>query len=77
MKIDPEQAEINIMRNAKELLSDKNIRFVCELHPFAWKSFNVEYSEFEVLLQKYGRVIKLIDPNRKISNLPFNATVLF
>lgn len=77
VKIDTEGAEIDILRNANDLLLDKNIRFICELHPFAWKSFRVEYSEFEMLMQKYGREIKLIDTNKEVSNLPFYATVLF
>lgn len=77
VKIDTEGAEIDILRSASDLLANKTIKFICELHPFAWEAFNVEYSEFETILKKYGRKISLLDTKKSISELPYYGTILF
>lgn len=77
VKIDTEGAEIDIISQGSKLLEDKSIRFVCELHPFAWKSFNVEYRQFEETLKKYNRTLLLLDPEKKLSDLPYYGTVMF
>jgi FkbM family methyltransferase len=77
IKIDTEGAEIDILLSAKKLLSNKNITFICELHPFAWDNFNVKYETLIALLEDHGREITLIDPNKNISELPFYGTIIF
>ena len=51
VKMDTEGAEIDILRAASKLLQNPHIRFICELHPFAWEKFAVQYEEFETLLK--------------------------
>ena len=77
VKIDTEGAEIDILRSASDLLANNTIKFICELHPFAWDTFSVEYSEFETILKKYGRKISLLDTKKSISDLPYYGTIFF
>jgi FkbM family methyltransferase len=77
VKIDTEGAEIDILKAATRLLEKREIRFICELHPFAWNNFNVRYEEFETILDKYNRKISLLDTQKDPSNLPYYGTVLF
>jgi FkbM family methyltransferase len=77
VKIDTEGAEIDILRGAGSLLEKPDITFICELHPFAWESFNVSYDDFLSILNKYGRKIQLLDTAKKIDQLPFYGTVIF
>lgn len=77
IKIDTEGAEIDILRSGSALLNNHKVRFICELHPFAWDDFNVQYSEFEQLVKDSGRTIKLLDNNKRLEDLPFYGTVLF
>jgi hypothetical protein len=77
VKIDTEGAEIDILKTAGMLLQNPNVKFICELHPFAWEQFGVDFNEFIVNLQGYGRELRLLDNQKKISDLPFYGTVLF
>jgi FkbM family methyltransferase len=77
VKIDTEGAEIDILRGGSRLLSDKNVKFICELHPFAWESFGVKYNEFVDILNRYGRKIELLDNRKQVKDLPYYGTVLF
>ena len=77
VKIDTEGAEIDILSKAGSLLKNKNVQFICELHPFAWDAFNVKYETFTNLLKEHGRAITLLDTNKHITGLPFYGTVLF
>jgi len=77
VKIDAEGAEIDILRHADKLLANPDIRFICELHPFAWESFGVTYTEFENILRKHNRTIELLDKQKNLADLPFYGTVLF
>ena len=77
IKIDTEGAEIDILKGGSELLKDTNVKFICELHPFAWGSFGVEYNEFISILESFGRKITLLDDRKKTADLPYYGTVLF
>lgn len=78
IKIDTEGAELDIIKGAGSLLEDSTITFVCELHPFAWKWYDkVSWEEFLETLKSYQRTIKLIDPLKKYSDLPYYGTVIF
>ncbi|WP_205508569.1 FkbM family methyltransferase [Longitalea arenae] len=77
VKIDTEGAEIDILRAGEILLRNKDITFICELHPFAWNSFNVTYNDFLEILKKYDRQVKLLDPRKKLEDLPYYGTVIF
>lgn len=77
VKIDTEGAEIDIMANASELLSDRSVTFVCELHPFAWRDMGVHYEDFLQSLEQFGRVPVPLDPLKSATDLPFYGTVLF
>jgi FkbM family methyltransferase len=77
VKIDTEGAEIDILKGASELLKDSSIKFICELHPFAWEDFGVRYSEFTSILETYGRTITLLDDRKSVDDLPYYGTVLF
>ncbi len=77
IKIDTEGAEIDILTKAELLLQNKNITFICELHPFAWDAFGVQYKTFADLLEKHGRQLRLLDEKKDMTDLPFYATVLF
>jgi FkbM family methyltransferase len=77
IKIDTEGAEIDILKAGGSLLENRNITFICELHPFAWDSFNVKYDDFLAILKKYNRQVRLLDTNKKPGDLPYYGTVLF
>ena len=77
IKIDVEGAEIDILNEASQLLSSDNIKFIVELHPFAWDEFKVNYNMLLQLLQKYNRDIQPLDPSRNKTDLPFYGTVIF
>ena len=77
VKIDTEGAEIDILKAADVLLKNRNITFICELHPFAWDSFNVTYNDFLAILQKHNRQIQLLDSRKKMEDLPYYGTVIF
>jgi len=77
VKIDTEGAEINILSAADQLLADPKINFVCELHPFAWDNYGVNYGEFESIIRRFGRQIRVLDEHRNISQLPYYGTVIF
>jgi hypothetical protein len=77
VKIDTEGAEIDILSSAGILLNDLSITFICELHPFAWSKYGVSYDQFESLLKDSHRKLQLLDPLKKISDLPYYGTVIF
>lgn len=77
VKIDTEGAEIDILHAASDLLQKKSVRFICELHPFIWDKFQVSYDQFEAIIKKFGRKLELLDPKKRINDLPFYGTVLF
>lgn len=77
IKIDTEGAEIDILKSSDKLLSNPKIKFICELHPFAWESFGVSYNDFTSVLKKYKRTISLLDTKKKLSDLPYYGTVIF
>lgn len=77
VKIDTEGAEIDILKSASKLLMNKNVTFICELHPFAWKNFDVKYEEFQKIISEADRQITLLDKSKMISELPYYGTVLF
>ena len=77
VKIDTEGAEIDILREASHLLSDSSVKFICELHPFAWPSMKVDYNGFVNVLNSFGRRLVPLDPKKTAADLPFYGTVLF
>ena len=77
VKIDTEGAEINILNEACSLLRDDRVRFICELHPFAWPTFGSNFEQLLNLIEAYGRNISLLDTSRMKNELPFYGTILF
>ncbi len=75
VKIDPEGAEIRILKGATNLLaSDAGI--VCELHPYAWPEFGNTFEELKDLVAAYGRRIRYIDQDGEIGSTAKYGTVL-
>ncbi len=77
VKIDTEGAEIDILKAAFKLLENSKVKFICELHPFAWGDFKVDYNEFTSILNNYGRRAFPLDIRKNVTDLPFYGTVLF
>jgi FkbM family methyltransferase len=77
VKIDVEGAEVDVLRGAGKLLNDKNVRFICELHPFAWETFGVSYDEFMQIIHNCKRTIQVLDNRKSLNDLPYYGTVLF
>ena len=78
IKIDTEGAEIGIIKGASKLLQDKSVKFICELHPFAWEWFDqADYGEFVTTIESYGRTIQPLDSNMKLTQLPSYSTIIF
>jgi FkbM family methyltransferase len=77
IKIDVEGAEIDVLSRADKLLKNPAVRFICELHPFAWKDYGVSYTQFTDILIKHNRRILLLDSTMNESDLPFYGTVIF
>jgi FkbM family methyltransferase len=77
IKIDVEGAEIDVLRAASKLLENKKVQFICELHPFAWEAFGVAFEEFQDILKRYDRTIRLLDTSKKQTDLPYYGTLLF
>lgn len=75
VKIDPEGAEIRILKGATKLLaSDAGI--VCELHPYAWPEFGNTFEELKDLVGAHGRRIRYIDQDQEIGTTAQYGTVL-
>lgn len=77
VKIDTEGAEIDILKGADKLLSNKDVRFICELHPFAWDRFDVSFGDFLKIIDKHRRSVVLLDSNKSAAQLPYYGTILF
>ena len=75
VKIDPEGAEIRILKGAQNLLaSDAGI--LCELHPYAWPEFGNTFSELKDLVAAAGRRIRYLDQDSEIGDQAKYGTVL-
>lgn len=75
VKIDPEGAEIRILKGATRLLtSDAGI--LCELHPYAWPEFGNTFAELKDIVAASGRRIRYIDENHEIGDTAVYGTVL-
>lgn len=77
VKIDTEGAEIDILQKAVSLLGNSTVTFICELHPFAWESFNVRYETLVKTLAAFNRKMIPLDSRKKVDELPFYGTVIF
>ena len=66
-----------MLRGADQLLNDKSVRFICELHPFAWEAFGVSYDEFKNIISDAKRTIQVLDNRNSLNDLPYYGTVLF
>jgi FkbM family methyltransferase len=77
VKIDTEGAEIQILKGADELLADHSIRFICELHPYAWEGFGVTYTELCQLLERHQRKITVLDERIGLEKLPLYCSIVF
>jgi FkbM family methyltransferase len=76
LKIDAEGAEINVLRGARRALHGKT-RIVCELHPYAWKSFGTSYDELEAIVAQAGRRITSLDGTPREPGRPdYGAVVI-
>lgn len=77
VKIDIEGAELLLFKEGKEILADKRVKFICELHPFAWSSFpSSSFQEFRDTIEKSGRNIEYLDSNNQIDH-PVYGIVTF
>lgn len=75
VKIDPEGAEIRILKGASKLLaSDAGI--LCELHPYAWPEFGNSFSELKDIVAASGRRIRYIDEDQEVGDTAIYGTVL-
>ncbi len=67
IKLDTEGAEINILRGAREVLKSGAV-IVCELHPYVWNEFGVDFEELLQLVRECGRTIRYLDETQKIED---------
>ncbi|OAI44849.1 hypothetical protein AYO42_00610 [Rhizomicrobium sp. SCGC AG-212-E05] len=75
VKIDPEGAEIRILKGAPKLLaSDAGI--LCELHPYAWPEFGNTFAELKDIVSASGRRIRYIDEENEVGDAAIYGTVL-
>ena len=75
VKIDPEGAEIRILKGAPRLLaSDAGI--LCELHPYAWPEFGNSFAELKDIVAASGRRIRYIDEDQEVGDTATYGTVL-
>jgi len=75
VKIDPEGAEIRILKGAPRLLaSDAGI--LCELHPYAWPEFGNTFAELKDIVAASGRRIRYIDEDQEVGDTATYGTVL-
>ena len=75
VKIDPEGAEIRILKGAPKLLaSDAGI--LCELHPYAWPEFGNTFAELKDIVAASGRRIRYIDEDQEVGDTATYGTVL-
>jgi FkbM family methyltransferase len=75
VKIDPEGAEIRILKGASNLLaSDAGI--LCELHPYAWPEFGNSFAELKDVVSAAGRRIRYIDEDNEAANAVYGTVLL-
>jgi len=78
IKIDTEGAELEIIKGGDILLSNRDVVFVCELHPFAWNDLQVNrWEEFVKIIYDQNRTITLLDNKKSKHDLPFYGTIVF
>jgi len=53
VKIDTEGWELHALRGAENLLADRKVDFVVEMHPYAWTNAGYTRSDFEVFLTQH------------------------
>jgi FkbM family methyltransferase len=75
VKIDTEGAEIKVLRGATDTLRGA-VRFVCELHPYAWDAFGTSYSELLDIVRAGGKSIRYLDTERRIEDGPVYGAVV-
>jgi len=77
IKIDPEGAEISILRGARDVLRS-GAKIICELHPYAWEEFDTTYEELLDIVSECGRHIRYLDDSLKIKDGAFyGATIIY
>jgi FkbM family methyltransferase len=59
VKIDVEGAEIHVLRGAERLLRGSST-IVCEMHPFAWPRFGVQFQELTDIVGRAGRRVRYL-----------------
>lgn len=75
VKIDPEGAEIRILKGAPNLLaSDAGI--ICELHPYAWPEFGNSFAELNDIVAASGRRMRYLDEDGEIGDAIYGTVVL-
>jgi len=60
VKIDVEGAELEVLKGMKEILSQRKVKIICEIHPKGLSSLGYSIEDVENILRKYGYKIYLI-----------------
>lgn len=63
VKIDVEGAELEVLKGMRKILSRRNVKIICEIHPDGLSSLGYSTKDVENILKKYGYKIYLISPD--------------
>ncbi len=66
VKIDAEGAELHVLRGAKELLLNKRITILCEIHPTEMQNCGSSLRDFEAYLESVGYTSQPVDEPSKL-----------
>ena len=61
IKMDVEGAELQVLRGARQVMSDHPMSIICEVHPVQMESCGGSVSEFEALIESVGYRLQPLD----------------
>jgi FkbM family methyltransferase len=77
VKVDIEGAELKMLLSDTGLFQNKKIKFLVELHPWAYPEFKADFEKLCEKITSSGREISLLDEKKNKADLPFYGTIVF